>query len=194
MKTLAFVVAWINTQGAYHLKENFGNSGWKVNGMVDFRKFQPKIEEYALRQSFHSGWYEPNGMLLTINQFLGSFSVPDSRFTNSPPFWIQTVTDVAWHFYGKLVNRLPLYFRHPNRIFLSNGKHPQCTDIWLVSWLIVLFEPYGCTNAITFEQRWKTSTNENEGDCKKKTWGNNQSLSWKGDKTSNTNNLCPVSG
>ena len=32
-------------------------------------------------------------MLLTINQFLGSFSVPDSRNTNSPFFWIQPVTD-----------------------------------------------------------------------------------------------------
>ena len=64
------------TWGAYHLTENFGNSGLKVNGRVTFRKFQ----------SFHSGWYEPNRMLLTINQFLGSFSVPDSRYTNSPFF------------------------------------------------------------------------------------------------------------
>ena len=37
------------TRGAYHLTENFGNSGWKVNGKVTFRKFQPKIEEYVLR-------------------------------------------------------------------------------------------------------------------------------------------------
>ena len=37
------------TQGAYHLTENFGNSGRKVNGKVTFRKFQPKIEEYVLR-------------------------------------------------------------------------------------------------------------------------------------------------
>ena len=45
---------------------NFGNSGWKVNGKVTFRKFQPKIEGYiyVLRKSVHSGWYEPNGMLL----------------------------------------------------------------------------------------------------------------------------------
>ena len=35
--------------GAYHLTENFGNSGWEVNGKVTFRKFQPKIEEYVLR-------------------------------------------------------------------------------------------------------------------------------------------------
>ena len=35
--------------GAYHLTENFGNSGWKVNGKVTFRNFQPKIEEYVLR-------------------------------------------------------------------------------------------------------------------------------------------------
>ena len=37
------------SQGAYHLTENFGNSGWKVNGKVTFRNFQPKIEEYVLR-------------------------------------------------------------------------------------------------------------------------------------------------
>ena len=38
-----------DTWGAYHLTENFGNSGWKVNGKFTFRKFQPKIEEYVLR-------------------------------------------------------------------------------------------------------------------------------------------------
>ena len=54
-----------NIRGAYHLTENYGNSGWKLNGKVTFRKSQPKIEEYVLT-------YEPNGMLLTINQFLGS--------------------------------------------------------------------------------------------------------------------------
>ena len=59
-------------RGAYHLTENFGNAGWKVNGKVTFRNFQPKIEEYVLRQSLHSGWYEPNRMLLTIYQFRGS--------------------------------------------------------------------------------------------------------------------------
>ena len=37
------------TGGAYHLTENFGNSGLKVNGKVTFRKFRPKIEEYVLR-------------------------------------------------------------------------------------------------------------------------------------------------
>lgn len=37
------------TRGAYLFTENFGNSGWKVNGMVTFRKFQPEIEEYVLR-------------------------------------------------------------------------------------------------------------------------------------------------
>ena len=31
------------TRGAYHLTENFGNSWWKVNGKVIFRKFQPKF-------------------------------------------------------------------------------------------------------------------------------------------------------
>ena len=39
----------LEKRGAYHLTENFGNSGWKVNGKVTFRKFQPKIEEYVLR-------------------------------------------------------------------------------------------------------------------------------------------------
>ena len=33
----------------YHLTENFESSGWKVNGKVTFRKFQPKIEEYVWR-------------------------------------------------------------------------------------------------------------------------------------------------
>ena len=36
-----------------------------------------------------------------------------------------------WQFCGKLVNRLPLCFRHPNRIFLSNGKH---------HWFVLLVE------------------------------------------------------
>ena len=35
------------TRGVYHLKENFVNSGWKVNGKVTFRKFQPKTKEYV---------------------------------------------------------------------------------------------------------------------------------------------------
>ena len=36
--------------GAYHLTENFGNSGWKVHGKVTSNlQFQPKIEEYVLR-------------------------------------------------------------------------------------------------------------------------------------------------
>ena len=33
-----------------------------------------------------------------------------------------------WQFCGKLVNRLSLCFRHPNRIFLSNSKHPRLTS------------------------------------------------------------------
>ena len=70
----------IVTMGAYHLTENVGNLGWKVNGKVTFRKFQPKIKEYVLRQSVHSVWYKPNGMLLTIKlTILGSFSVLDQR-------------------------------------------------------------------------------------------------------------------
>ena len=36
-------------RGAYHLAQNFENSGRKVNGKVIFRKFQPKIEDYVLR-------------------------------------------------------------------------------------------------------------------------------------------------
>ena len=77
-------------------------------------------------------------------------------------------------------------------VFKVAWLNTQSTDIRLVSRLIVLFEPCGCTNAIKVEQRWNTTTNENEGDCKKKSWGNNQS--WKGDKTSNTNSLFLVSG
>ena len=36
-----------------------------------------------------------------------------------------------WHFYGKLVNCLPLSFQHPSRIFLSNGKHPRSQQIFI---------------------------------------------------------------
>ena len=35
-----------------------------------------------------------------------------------------------WHFYGKLVNCLPLSFQHPSRIFLSNGSVLCQTALW----------------------------------------------------------------
>ena len=54
----------------------------------------------------YSGWYEPN-VLLILYQFLASFSFPDSLYTNSPLFCIQTVT--VWQFCGKLVKSLPDY-------------------------------------------------------------------------------------
>ena len=34
-----------------------------------------------------------------------------------------------WQFCGKLVNRWPLCFRHPNRILLSNGKQTMLTQL-----------------------------------------------------------------
>jgi len=66
-------------------------------------------------------------MLLTIYQLLGSCLVPDSCCKNSPlfgfkPYWM-------WQFCGKLVNRLPLWFWHPNQIFLSKGKHPRYSTL-----------------------------------------------------------------
>ena len=63
-------------------------------------------------------------MLLTTYQFLSSFPVPDSYHTNSPLFWIQTVTDVAilWSA-GKL---LTIMLLTPQPDFLSNGKYPGC--------------------------------------------------------------------
>ena len=83
-----------NIRGAYHLTENYGNSGWKLNGKVTFRKSQPKIEEYVLT-------YEPNGMLLTINQFLGSRLTLQKfalffGFKPGAHHLIQTVTDVSF--------------------------------------------------------------------------------------------------
>ena len=44
--------------------------------------------------------------------FLGSFSVRDSRYNK------------VQHKFAPFFFHLPLCFRHPNRIFLSNGKHP----------------------------------------------------------------------
>ena len=115
--TRIFVAKAVYTWGAYHLTGNFGNSGWMVNGTVTFWKFKPKIEEYVLRKSVHSSYKTKRNV---------TYHSPISRFqTHSPPFLIQTVTGM-WQFCGKLVNRLPLCFRHPNHIFLSNGKHPQC--------------------------------------------------------------------
>ena len=66
--------------GAYHLTENFGNSNRK------------------LRSTFWGGPFIPAGTNQTecCLPLTGSFSVPDSRYTNSPFFWIQTVTDVAF--------------------------------------------------------------------------------------------------
>ena len=48
--------------------------------------------------SYHGicGWYEPNGMLLIINQFLGSFFGSRLRLHKFALFWIQTVADVAF--------------------------------------------------------------------------------------------------
>ena len=43
------VLGGMDNWGAYHLAQNFENSGRKVNGKVIFRKFQPKIEDYVLR-------------------------------------------------------------------------------------------------------------------------------------------------
>ena len=64
-------------------------------------------------------------MLLTIYQFLCYFSFPDSRYTDSPLFLDSNRNRCGNSSIGKLVNHLPLCFRHPNRIFLSNGKHPR---------------------------------------------------------------------
>ena len=82
----------------HHLTENFGNSGWIVNGKVTFRKFQPKIEKFVLSSPLIPVQVRTkrNVAASTIYEFFGSFSVPDSRYINSPHFWIpQTVMDVA---------------------------------------------------------------------------------------------------
>ena len=90
---MKYIVA---SKGAYHLIENFGNSGGKVNGKVTFRKFQPKIEKFVLSSPLIPVQVRTKGnVAVTIYEFFGSFSVPDSRYTNSPHFWFQTITDVA---------------------------------------------------------------------------------------------------
>ena len=84
-------------------------SGCKANGKVTFRKFQPKIEEYVLRQS------QP------VNRPL--VSVPDSGYTNSPFFRIETVTDVAFLRYtGK---SLTIMLSAPQPDFSVKCKHPR---------------------------------------------------------------------
>ena len=111
--------------GAYHLSENFGNSGWKVNGKVTFGN-----SNQQLRSMF---WGSPFIPAVT-NQT--ECCLPFTNF--SVPSWFQTHTTQIhpffgfkqyqmWRFCGKLVNGLTLCFRHPNWIFLSNGKHPWTT-------------------------------------------------------------------
>ena len=46
---LQYLSAVLLTGRAYDLTGNFENFGWKVNGKVTFREFQPKIEEHVLR-------------------------------------------------------------------------------------------------------------------------------------------------
>ena len=101
----------MKTLGTYHLTENFGNSGWKINGRVTYRK------------SMSTFWGSPFISACT-NQTecclpFTNFSVPSrsSRLT------LHKFANLQWQFCGKLVNHLPLCFRHPNRIFLPNGKH-----------------------------------------------------------------------
>ena len=96
----------IDLGGAYYLTENFGNPGWKVNGKVTFGN---STENWGVRFEVVRSirLVRTKRMLLTIYQFLGSFSVPDSRYRNSPLFWSQSR---MWQFCNKLVNRLLLCF------------------------------------------------------------------------------------
>ena len=76
-----------------------------------------------LRSTFRGSPFIPVGTNQTECCLpLTNFSVP-SRFqthaTQIRPF----------SGFGKLTTRLPLCFRHPNRVFLSNGKHPS---LWLM--------------------------------------------------------------
>ena len=55
----------VETRGAYHLAKISENSGLNANGKAIFWKFQSKILDYLLRDSF-SGWNEAIENFLTI--------------------------------------------------------------------------------------------------------------------------------
>ena len=96
--------------GAYNLTENFGNSGWKVNGKVPTENWGVRFE---VVRSFR---------FVLVNQTecclpLTNFSVPSrfqTRATQIRPFLDSNRNGCS----------LPLCFRLPERIFLSNGKQP----------------------------------------------------------------------
>ena len=92
-----------------------------------FRNSSRKLRSLSWGSLFILVCTNQTEMLLTIYQLLGSCLVPDSCCKNSrlfgfKPYWM-------WQFCGKLVNRLPLWFWHPNRIFLSKGKHPRYSTL-----------------------------------------------------------------
>ena len=81
-----------------------------------------------LRSTFWGSLFIPVGTNQTECCLpFSNFSVPDSGYTNSPVFLDSNRNGCGNSTVncGKLVNRLPSCFRHPNRIFLSNGKHPR---------------------------------------------------------------------
>ena len=69
--------------GAYHLRENIRNSWWGHFSEIP-------TENWGVRFQVVSSFRFERNMLLTIYQFLGSFTVPDSRYTNSPLFGFKT--------------------------------------------------------------------------------------------------------
>ena len=54
-------------------------------------------------------------------------SISKSNISEAECCWEQRCLPFnrKWQFYDELVNRLPICFRHPTRIFQSNGKHPR---------------------------------------------------------------------
>ena len=77
------------TRVAYHLTENFGNSGWKVNGTVTyFRKFQPKKWGVCFEVV----------RLLPLVQTKRKFCLPLTNF--SVPSRFQTLTTQIRPFFG----------------------------------------------------------------------------------------------
>ena len=115
--------------GAYHFAENFGHSGWKINGKVTFQKFQPKVNE-----SFRGSLF----ILVGTNQTECCFSwfLLASRLMlhKFAPF-LESNHTLMWKFGVNLVNRLPICFWHPNQIILSSGKHPNTQVGWYDNFL-----------------------------------------------------------
>ena len=110
-------------EGAYHLARKFGNFSLKSNGKVIFQKFHSEIVEYLQRYSSFSIGTEWRKFPYHLQNFpIFSLSSAENIEGKSNCKWSAPFRSVGLVI---LENPLPLINACPNRIILTNGKHPE---------------------------------------------------------------------